>query len=503
MFKIDEKNLLYLFIFIFVVSVGTVYFSLEEHAQEEAGKRIETILEQHKALHKYVENIQKPVLYDLKAQGKLYDEFFDPKVLSFTYIARNIHNLYKETKEKAGEEAYEYKLATNNPRNPLNMASDFEKNILNRFNKQQIKEFHTIIEEKGKKYFYKALPIGPNKKSCMKCHSVPEVAPQEMVQMYGKEAGYGESIGDIRAMITLKIPMTEIYKEAFKQFIIISLIISVLLVVFYILISRIIKQKYLLQQQMKENREKDALIAQQAKMIALGEMIRNIAHQWRQPLSIISTAASGLKVEKEFGKVSEERVFVTLDKITSTAQHMSRTIEQFRDFLDGDNQPRRFSLEEEIEKCLDIEDSIIKQNEITVLKRFEQSLVVNSLPHGLSQALVNIINNAKDVMEELEGEKLLFIETKKQADSAVIVIKDSGGGIPEEIIEKIFEPYFTTRHQSQGRGLGLHITYKIITENMHGMICVENETYTYKEKKYTGAKFTITLPLENKEQEEV
>ena len=232
-------------------------------------------------------------------------------------------------------------------------------------------------------------------------------------------------------------------------------------------------------------------------MVAMGEMIGNIAHQWRQPLSLISSASSSIKLEKELNILSDDKLIKTIDKITFTAHHMSKTIDDFRDFLKGDDKKTYFNLAKEIDKCLAIEEGILKQNSINVIKSLDDTINLNNLPHGLSQSLVNIINNAKDIMVETMDKysRFLFIEAKKETDKVVITLKDSGGGIPEDIIGKVFEPYFTTKHQSQGTGLGLHMAYKIITENMNGSIIVSNETYTFNDNEYTGAKFTITLPV--------
>ena len=247
----------------------------------------------------------------------------------------------------------------------------------------------------------------------------------------------------------------------------------------------------------EENKNNTKLLYEQSKMVAMGEMISNIAHQWRQPLSVISTAASGTKLEKELGLLTDEKFNNSLEQINNTAQQMSKTIDNFRDFLKGDNSKTLFNLSSEIEKCLEIENGILKQNYIKVIKNLDNSISINNLPHGLSQALVNIINNSKDAIIKIENKKnrLLFIETKQMDDKILIILKDSGGGIDETIINKVFEPYFTTKHQSQGTGLGLHMTYKIITENMDGTIEVKNETYIYNDTTYIGASFIITLPL--------
>ncbi len=494
MLNIIEKYLFSLFIIIFILSISGVYTIMDKYAQNEIDKRFETVLEQHKALHSYIENVQKPVIYDLKSKGILYQQWFDPKLLSFTYIARNIHDIYQSHSD---ENAYIYRLASNNPRNPVNQSTPFEKEILNRFNNREIDEYHKFISENNRNYFYKAIPIAPNQESCMQCHSTPQVAPQDMVSMYGN-GGYNEKVGDIRALISLKIPITELYKDAKQYFFISSVMIFILLTLFYFFVRNIFKQQRLLQEAIRVNTQKDMLLAQQTKMVALGEMIGNVAHQWRQPLSLISSIATGSKLEKEFGTLTDEMFDKYMDQINDTAQQMSKTIDDFRGFLQHDAEEVTFNLSEEINNCLKIEDGVIKQNHLNIIRDFDDSIDLTNYPHALSQSLVNIINNARDAMQSLNDEdKIIQLTTKKETSDVTISIQDNGGGISEEYITKIFEPYFTTKHRSQGTGLGLHMTYQIITETMRGDITVENEAFTYNDKEYFGAKFTITLPLDN------
>jgi len=246
----------------------------------------------------------------------------------------------------------------------------------------------------------------------------------------------------------------------------------------------------------EENSKNQKIMHEQNKMVALAEMIGNIAHQWRQPLSVISTSATGIKAQKEYGILSDEKLIEAVDKIDSTAQYMSKTIDDFRDFLKGDNKTTVFNLTKVINKSLEIEDGIIKQNSINIIKELDDTIILDNLSHGLSQSLVNIIDNAKDVMLKTQDEesRFLFIKTEEKNNNVLISIKDSGGGISEDVIGKIFEPYFTTKHQSQGTGLGLNMTYQIITKNMHGEIKVNNEKYIYNDKEYKGAKILIILP---------
>ena len=247
---------------------------------------------------------------------------------------------------------------------------------------------------------------------------------------------------------------------------------------------------------MAQIRQKDKLLYQQSKMAAMGEMIGNIAHQWRQPLSAISTAASGMKIQKEFGNLSDKIFFETTDKIVEITQHLSKTIDDFRNFFKTDKEKAKFNLKSVIEKDLVLLEAIFKNNDILLIKELDDNIVIDGYENELTQALLNIVNNAKDIVKEkpLSEDKFIFINTFLEGDNAIVSIKDNGGGIPDDIIDKIFEPYFTTKHQSQGTGIGLYMTRQIIVDNMHGSIEVENDSYEYNGKEYKGAKFTITLP---------
>ncbi|NVJ52611.1 MAG: transporter substrate-binding domain-containing protein [Campylobacteraceae bacterium] len=239
-------------------------------------------------------------------------------------------------------------------------------------------------------------------------------------------------------------------------------------------------------------KNKEELLLQQSKMASLGEMIGNIAHQWRQPLSTISTAASGLKIQKEFGSLSDEMLITSLDTITQTTQFLSQTINDFQNYIKDDKKKVLFSINESIEKVLSILNTSFINHNIEVEKEIKE-LEIYSYPNELNQVLLNIFANSKDALKEQKDiDKYIFIRTYKKDDNACLEIIDNGGGIKKEIIEKVFEPYFTTKHKSQGTGLGLYMTHKIITESMMGKIQIENCKY----KDFDNCtKVTISLPI--------
>ena len=188
----------------------------------------------------------------------------------------------------------------------------------------------------------------------------------------------------------------------------------------------------------------------------MGEMIGNIAHQWRQPLSVISTGATGMKMQKEYGALDDKTFNDTCDSINENVQYLSKTIDDFRNFIKGDVSFKVVNIHEILDDTLNLLRASLSNNYINLVLSIDDDLQINANKNELQQALINIINNAKDNSLELK-------------------IYDNGGGIPLEIIDRIFEPYFTTKHQSHGTGLGLAMSHKIIAQRHHQTIFVYND----------------------------
>ena len=255
--------------------------------------------------------------------------------------------------------------------------------------------------------------------------------------------------------------------------------------------TNITKQK----KQEKLLKEKEQILFQQSKMAAMGEMLENIAHQWRQPLSVISTAASGIQMQKEFNILDEKVMDESLQLIVTTTEHLSSTIDDFRNFFKQDKEEVEFLLAHAIEKSLNIVISKFRNRSIVIEKELT-GITILGFENELVQVIMNILNNSKDVLEKKDiDDRVILIKTFIENQKAYLTIQDSGGGIPEDIIDKVFEPYFTTKHQAQGTGIGLYMSAEIISKHMNGTVSVENKIFQYKEKKYKGACFIITFPL--------
>jgi PAS domain S-box-containing protein len=235
-----------------------------------------------------------------------------------------------------------------------------------------------------------------------------------------------------------------------------------------------------------KNREKSLLKSE--KMASMGEMIGNIAHQWRQPLSVISTGATGLILHKQCGVLTDDTLEETCEMINQNAQYLSKTINDFTNFIKDDRKRRVFKLEDEVDSFISLVSGSIKNHNLTVITDIQKDIKVDGFQNELTQCIINIFNNAKDALNSNRKEnKFIFISTSVENKKAIIKIKDNANGIPIDILPKIFDPYFTTKHKSQGTGLGLYMSRKIVVESLGGELRVMNTK--------VGAKFIIRLPV--------
>lgn len=242
-------------------------------------------------------------------------------------------------------------------------------------------------------------------------------------------------------------------------------------------------------------REKDKIMFQQSKMASMGEMLKNIAHQWRQPLSVITSSASGLKLKKEFGILSDEDFSEFAEGILKSTNYLSQTIDDFSNYFKNSSDKEVFLVNDVIEKAIQLTDSSLKSYDISIQTQFNDNCEIYGIKNELIQVLLNIINNAKDAYKDKnKNQQIVQIESKKELLNACIIIKDYAGGINENIIDKIFEPYFTTKHQSQGTGIGLYMSKQIIEDRLNGSISVEN----IQKEEEKGVAFKILVPISKK-----
>ncbi len=309
--------------------------------------------------------------------------------------------------------------------------------------------------------------------------------------------------GDVAAKILLAYDM-KVYNDKLNHLVMNSILITtaILLILFVILnlgLSYFIRK---LEEYHINIIEKDQIIIQHSKMAAMGEMLESIAHQWRQPLSVITTSSSSMKMQNELNILDDEHFSDFCDNITNSAFHLSQTIDDFRDFFKQDKEKDKFILANIFHNTLNLIGSQFKNSGIEIIENIDDIEMVG-FKNELIQVFINILNNAKDELEKMDGKKLIFVDIYEdktaQAEgingNIIIKIKDNAGGISKDILLSIFNAHFTTKEDTDGTGIGLHMSKKIIIDNFNGLIEANNEHYSYEEIEYTGAEFTIVLPL--------
>lgn len=257
-----------------------------------------------------------------------------------------------------------------------------------------------------------------------------------------------------------------------------------------------LKDKVILEE--KKNEENEKILFEQSKMAAMGEMIENIAHQWKQPLSIISTSASGIEVQNEMNMLEQNDIQTAMKHINSSVQHLAQTVDNFRDFFKRNKEKEYFLIQTAFQKTFLIITAQLKNANLTIEKNIED-ITLHGVERELIQVFINILNNARDeLIKKNIPVKYISINTLTTDATVKIHILDNAGGISSSNISKIFDSHFTTKRDTDGTGIGLYMSKMIIEESWKGLISVQNKSFTYDKQQYTGAEFTIELPLMKK-----
>ncbi len=240
------------------------------------------------------------------------------------------------------------------------------------------------------------------------------------------------------------------------------------------------------QQESLKNREKDLLLIQQSRLAAMGEMVHNIAHQWRQPLNALSIIIANIKDDYDFGELTEERLQESVHKSRRLLRRMSTTVDEFRDFFRPDKESCDFTLDHAIEESIFIIGDTLVNNGIQLDKQLEEGLMGHGYPNQLAQAILNLLVNSKDaILERKVTLGKIGLCLRKSGDQAILTLQDNAGGIDQDVLPKIFDPYFTTKEQ--GSGIGLYMTKMIVERNMKGSIIATNHG--------EGTLITVAIPI--------
>ncbi|MDN5106297.1 cache domain-containing protein [Aliarcobacter butzleri] len=240
-------------------------------------------------------------------------------------------------------------------------------------------------------------------------------------------------------------------------------------------------------EEIEKNRDKEQLLVQKSKFIALGEMISNIAHQWRQPLSELSSILMFIKFKYSINALDKETMEKKSQEADRVLEFMSHTIDDFRNFFIPKKEKEEFNLLKEVQLVINIISSTLDNYNIKIEINIDKNLKIISYLNEYKQVVLNILNNAKDILIDKDIKNpLIKLTASEDANYVILNIEDNGGGVLVEPKNKIFEPYFSTKENSNGTGIGLYMSKIIVEKNMKGELKVENIN--------KGAKFSIHIP---------
>jgi len=249
-------------------------------------------------------------------------------------------------------------------------------------------------------------------------------------------------------------------------------------------------------EEIKKSRLKDEMLHQHTKLASMGEMIANIAHQWRQPLNALTILIQSFEIKSMSNKLTKEFIANQVEEGLALAKNMSDTIESFRSFLKPNKNMETFTLKEAISNAEFLVDGLLNTSNTTLELYIDDTITLTGFKNSLIQVMVNILNNAIDSLCVSNSQKKAIIVNARLKKSNIIIrVIDNGGGIDKSIINRLFEPYFTTKHQMSGTGIGLYMSKKLIEEHFNGTITAKNIKLNFAHGKYNCAMFKITIPI--------
>ncbi len=244
-------------------------------------------------------------------------------------------------------------------------------------------------------------------------------------------------------------------------------------------------------EEIDKQQNQERMMIHQSRQAAMGEMLESIAHQWRQPLNIIGLATANLEMEHDLGIENDKSFHEKIEIISLNINYMSDTIDDFRNFLNPNRKMNSFDPNKSIKDVLTIHEAQLKNYKIRTDQKTDKEILFYGVENEFKQVMMILINNSKDAIKARIEKKIIHngninIILKKDLDKGIIELCDNGGGVKDEIVDSIFDPYFSTKFNAQGTGIGLYIAKNIIESRMQGTISVQNTE--------SGCCFTITLP---------
>lgn len=487
------------FLLAYGVLVVIYWHQSRAYAVSEAEKLVQDALLTHRGIHKYVATIQRPEIYRLQREGLLYEDYFQPEVLSFTFIARTIKELVNEERVNAGQEPVYFKLASDNPRNPVNQADPWEERLLERFNSETIEKFSEIYQDDGgEDHLYFAMPVAPNSAACMKCHGDPKRAPAELIERYGDKAGFWEDRDRIRALISIRVPLSAYLDNAIRVFGVLSAVTLLVLLVIFATVFYFIRR---IDQQQRQ-------LVQSEKMASLGRLVAGFAHEVNTPIGVAVGATTHacegnaeLRGMLEQDEVDEEKLVTAINSVNDACNlaytNLARAAEMVRGFkqisIDQTyGELRSFNVAENVRDVIATLHPIFQEREIKLSLEIPPQLEIHATVGAFDHVVAQLISNS--VLHGFADDRVVDPEISLRVEAIgyelLLDYRDNGSGLSEEMRARLFEPFSTTARGRGGSGLGMFTAYNVVVSDLDGEITLLPPVAGER-----GVHFTLRFPF--------
>ncbi len=508
--KLGNITRILLFVVSFIILFLFIKALILEYTKEQSYKEIELILQTQLATRNYINTQQKVLLQELKLEGSIEKKFYDPRLMSSSFITRSIHANYNRLRKLNGQEELHIKIAAIESMNAKNRANKFELALIEKFNKGQISEYRSVQRLNNEAYLYVALGTEKITTKCLQCHGDIKRAPIAVSKYYAERTSFSQRIGDIPAIISISMPLSSAMQKSKSILYTIFFSMMFIFLVIYFAVEVFVKslrdkeslarqlqeatqvQKVNLQDRVErlvyEYEKSQEILQQQSKLATMGEMLASITHQWKQPISTMQAVFLNLELDEMMNVGNDEKYKEGIESIKLQVQFMLETMDDFKDFLRPDKEHSEFELRRGVDEVFHLFRIQYKNMGLSLEMDWAPNVVVKGYYNEYRQVILNLINNARDAYDENNiREKIIEVAIYVEDTHGVIEIKDRAKGIPQELFETIFDPYVSTKEATKGTGIGLYMAKTIIEDNMGGELSVHNTDL--------GAAFVIKLPL--------
>lgn len=441
----------------------------------DAENKLKNILLSHRGLHHYIQKVMHPAFYKATEQGSISQDYYAPEMFSSSFIVRVDHAYYNDELKKAGLPEIYYKMASNNPRNPVNKADEFETTLIRMFNEnREISEFRKVIDIDGKKYLYYAIPFLETAQGCIRCHGKREDAPPGLQARYPGQGGFNEKTGVFRAIESIRVPVNDKISTAFVLTGSLTVGVVIMFTLFFfnkrLKMTVDMKTSSLEAEVIERKNREDEL---EVKNAELERFAYTVSHDLKSPIITIKGFTGAL--EKDLLRGNYERMAGDLKRVSDAADKMNDLLS---DLLEISTVGRVVNKSEPVDMNLLVHDVLaqldgpLKNNNLTV--EVQTGLpVVFCDRQRMAEVVQNLIENAINYMGDQVHPEILF-GVREESGINVFFVQDNGIGIDEKYHQNIFGLFNKLDSKSSGTGIGLALVKRII-EVHGGRVWVESD----------------------------